>query len=96
MKKPFRFLLVALFLGMQMFSLLHMAHHGFAKHEHQGQICSAWYFSEQSKSADVPVLAVAPAPVFAKIGPKTFLPAFLIRSAFEGARSRAPPAFLLG
>jgi hypothetical protein len=93
--KSFRLLLIALFLAVQVFSTLHMAHHGYAKHEHHGQVCAAYYYSEQAKSADVPAAILLPTPVFMETAPKGFLPAFLAWRGYEGARPRAPPAFLL-
>jgi len=49
MKRKLGLTLSIIFLSVQLFALLHMAEHGFIKHEHKGHTCSVYLSTEQSK-----------------------------------------------
>ena len=44
------YLLVAIYLVMQIFSVLHMAEYGFVKHQHDGKVCSIYLYCEQAQN----------------------------------------------
>src|SRR5687767_12963928 len=93
MRRQFGFLLVALFFGMQVLSLLHMAGHGFQKHQHHGQLCDIYLYSEQAKSVDTASPILLSEPSFTEVRLPSLTPVFLSKEIFKGAAPRAPPAF---
>lgn len=87
-------LLIALFLAAQMLSLLHLAAHGFEKHEHNGQTCEVCLHNEQTQYADAATPAVLPTLVLAEIRRCIFASVLLNKGILGGVSTRGPPAFL--
>lgn len=92
MLKKLSFILIFSLLAVQTLSPLHMAQHGFDKHEHNGKLCDIYFHSKHQQYTD----DVTP-PVVAKLISYTSVsylfvsyaaPALLIGKA---ALARAPP-----
>jgi hypothetical protein len=92
--KTFAALLIALFLGLQSFSLLHMADFGFAEHDHDGQICDIYLLSEQNKFSDTPTDAPSFSATYKPETPSFGTKSTWVKEARKSALARAPPAFL--
>ena len=95
MKTKSYFFLTALFLAAQILSLLHMAEHGFEKHEHDGQICGVYLHSEHTKNADAAKPAIVPTIVFTEASLHFFSPVLLSKDILSGVSTRGPPTFIL-
>jgi hypothetical protein len=92
MIKKFSYALIAVFLAIQIFSAMHMAEHGFQKHDHNGHLCSIFTYSEQSHSTNLPTLFALNLPVSDIVAQPVNAP-LLIRDVQEGNTwPRAPPA----
>ncbi|PIR34233.1 MAG: hypothetical protein COV36_01215 [Alphaproteobacteria bacterium CG11_big_fil_rev_8_21_14_0_20_44_7] len=59
MKKQLSIFLAVIFFAVQMGSFVHMAEHGFAHHEHNGQSCQVEAYFNASHSFDSSVSEVA-------------------------------------
>lgn len=93
MNRKFCYILLSIFLAMQIFSVLHMAEHGFKKHEHNGHLCSVYMHSEQSHAASLPTPpAPLPLPVADATGPLADALVLVSADKAGGNRQRAPPA----
>jgi hypothetical protein len=93
MNRKLSLFLIVSFLSVQMFSTLHMAGHGFEKHEHNGQVCNVYLHCEHSKLGAPPAAAVLPMPehfTFTVLLPK--LPLIGLVS-YDTSLARAPPLF---
>lgn len=93
MRGNFSLLIAAIVLAMQTYAGLHMAEHGFAKHQHHGKICSVFLLAEQGKHGDsfaapipLPVSSITVADVSFTIQLATF-------QRWTTASPRAPPLF---
>lgn len=95
MNRNFGLILAVMFLAMQVFSLLHMAGHGFAKHMHNGHLCEICIIGEQKNIAGtVPQYVIEPLDY---ILTKNFLfqaTIYLVKKEVVAA-PRAPPVILL-
>jgi len=93
MRRHFYFALIAVFLCVQAFSLLHMAEHGFAEHKHNGHVCDIYLHGEYAKyaTADTPVTPAPPKYVVLHVS----LPdqAVIHSETYPTASPRAPPLF---
>lgn len=93
MNKKIGLLVIAVFLSVQMLSLLHMAEHRFEKHTHKAQICDIYLNAEQAKSADVPIITALPEMAFVKAVAQRFISITLQKERFISSIPRAPPIF---
>lgn len=64
MNKKFSLFLVVCFLSVQVFSLFHMAEHGFKEHKHNGHVCGIYLYGEQAKSTDLSAAPVLSGPSY--------------------------------
>jgi hypothetical protein len=92
MKKTSSLFLTTLFLAVQMLTLLHMAGHGFAKHNHNGHVCGIYLLGEKTKSVDISPPAAMPAQVFITVKRQSFTSIFLSCDVLKVAPVRGPPA----
>jgi len=82
-------------LSVQLLALLHMAEHGFTKHEHNGHACSIYLSTEQSKycAAENPISL--PHYDFIHYSITFPAPTLPYPQITHFSFTRAPPAFLL-
>lgn len=95
MTKKFFYILIAVFLAVQTFSVLHMAEHGYKKHEHHGHLCSVVSFSEQNYSTDLPPAVVVPLPIASAVVFSLFAIFSVSEEDAGDTWPRAPPVFSL-
>jgi len=94
MVKKLGLFLAFIFLGVQVFSTLHMAEHGFAKHEHNGHACDVYLHSIDTKYGTPSEAVAVQFPEFF-----TFTIALPERTVFRSesyrtsSSPRAPPLF---
>jgi hypothetical protein len=95
MSKKLSLLLALVFLSVQMFSVQHMAEHGFLQHKHNGKACEIFTFCEQGKIAsdDTPVVLPSTNSYFIKNIPVDSV--YTQVQVYSDANPRAPPAILL-
>jgi hypothetical protein len=95
MSKKLSLLLALVFLCVQMFSIQHIAEHGFLQHKHGGKACEIFTFCEQGK------IASADAPVDLPSTSFYFIKNIVVNNVFTEVREyseftpRAPPAAFL-
>ena len=95
MKKRSGLLLSAVFLSVQILSILHLAQYGFEQHQHNGHLCEIFIHNEKTQHADVPLpLLLTFLPVLEARLPH-FASVILSKRIYKGALSRAPPAYIL-
>ena len=93
MKRKFGLFLIVILLSVQMFSFAHMAEHDFEEHEHNGQVCDIYLFSEHTKYTDSVTSAVTQTldyVVFQVDLPKQ---AIVRLATYSTSAPRAPPVF---
>jgi len=84
------FLIVSL-LSVQMFSFAHMAEHNFEKHEHNGQICDLYLFSEHTKYSGADNVTALTVPVHESFNISIFDQPYLALQQRGQVHPRAPP-----
>ena len=94
MKRTTGLFMTALFLIVQMLSLLHMAEHCFAVHEHDGHVCSIYLHCERAKCVDITPQADLQVQIFVEIRPQIPTADLPVGDIFDRPSARAPPAFL--
>lgn len=89
----FKALLLAWFLLIQSYALLHNAHHGFVEHQHHGIPCLVYdYGQHQNLDSGLPTLPIL-LPILALIALLlTFTPFTLSTQPLTLAPARAPPS----
>jgi hypothetical protein len=89
----FKALLLAWFLLIQSYALIHNAHHGFTEHKHNGIPCLVYdYGQHQNLDSGLPTLAII-LPILALIAVLlTFTPFALSTQPLTLAPARAPPS----
>jgi len=92
MTKKFFYILVAVFLAVQTFSVLHMAEHGYKKHEHHGHLCSVFTYNEQNNFIELPPAVALPLPIAVAVVLSAFVDSSVIEEGAENTWPRAPPA----
>jgi len=93
MNRKLGIFLIISFLGMQMFSTLHMAEHGFDEHEHNGHVCQIYLHCEHSKYSTSGAAITLQTPEYF-IFTITLPELLFVRSQSYGVASpRAPPLF---
>ncbi len=96
MNKKLSLLVIITFLSVQMFSLLHMAEHGFEKHKHNGHACDIYFACKNQKSSDIPPAINIPANIaFVILTLAVFSQAIRLQRRNYSGEPRAPPAFSL-
>lgn len=92
MTKARQLLFVMAFLLVQMGSLMHMAEHGFAEHQHDGQLCDIALFSKIGGAVDTPAVSVLfPGVVVLALIPPLAEFDIALPSAISRPFPRAPP-----
>ena len=93
MLKRLSLFLIVSFLAAQTFSLVHMAYHGFKKHEHNGRICEIYQHCEHAKYTEPGVLLSVHAPHY--VYHTQWLPEtqFITLAQYRVSYPRAPPSF---
>lgn len=96
MARKLSFLLVAIFLCVQVLSLLHVAEYGFEKHGHNGRFCDIDFFYENQKIFDTPGTTGIPASVIIVVLTLSIsLQAIRQAQQSYSAKPRAPPILSL-
>lgn len=94
MKKPFGFLLAALFLFVQTATVLHMAEHGFAEHKHHGHTCDISIYYHQGQMDGTASANVAATASAIAIAPPSFATPLLAEEHHYSSVPRAPPTLI--
>ena len=96
MTRKLSLLLIAIFLSVQTFSLLHMAEHGFESHKHHGRTCDIYFACEHQKSSNVPPAISVPMNVaFIILTLVGFSQTIRPQRRNYSGEPRAPPVFSL-
>ena len=93
MNKTLSLLLIISFLGVQMLSHLHMAEHGFEKHEHDGHICDIYLHAEHTQYHTPGAATVLHVPEYAATAVTITGPHVVHSERYGVASPRAPPHF---
>ncbi len=94
MKRKFGLILTVFFLSVQLLGLLHMAEYCFKKHEHNGQTCSVYLASEQSKySITSDTVSSCPSDIVQSFIAVLFQTVVSV-DTYPDSSPRAPPSFL--
>ncbi len=95
MNKKLSLIVIIAFLCVQMFSLQHMAEHGFFKHRHNGNICDVYLACEHNKVSNIPAQNVSFNVTFV-IAQLVYFSS-IVQSQYRtySGDARAPPANLL-
>ena len=94
MNKRSSLLLIAVFLAVQVLSILHVSAFGFEQHKHNGHLCEIFLHSEKTKYADMPASISLPIIPVSEVRLQNFTSVILSKQIYKGAFARAPPSSL--
>ena len=93
MGKKFTLFLIVSFLGMQLFSFLHMVEHGFEEHEHEGNVCQIFLFLEHKKYTETNIDVIAQSVEYIIFSTELSEQGKNVQIAYTISSPRAPPHF---
>ncbi len=92
MTRKLSFILIFSLLAVQLLSPVHMARHGFDKHEHNGKLCDIYLHSKhQQHSDDATPAALAESITYIAISYSFISQTPVVSTIRETALARAPP-----